>query len=112
MYRNINDPVSVPQIELYISEKLQKSTKNLHESLFVDDPAIIAALPAAAENDEENCNNEEEYNADLQDPSMNNAMMAFTNTLNKSCNCTPTTWQKHMHEFGKGTVASSRFHSH
>ena len=132
MYRNINDPVSVPQIELYITEKLQKSTKNLHESLFVDDPAIIAALPAAADDDEEDCNNEEEYNADLvrerfiaaidsykdqilnyhqtnlQDPSMNNAMMAFTKTLNKSRNCTPTTWQKQMHEFGKGTVASSR----
>ena len=44
----------------------------------------------------------------VQDPSMNKAMMAFTKTLKKSLNCTPTTIQKQMHEFGKGTVATNR----
>ena len=44
----------------------------------------------------------------LLDPSMNKAMMAFTKTLNKSLDCTPTTIQKQMHEFGKGAVATNR----
>ena len=130
LYRNIGDAVSEPQIETYIAEKLKKRPEILHESLFLDDPAIIAALPA--DEDEEQSGNEEEYNADvvrqrfvaamdsykdrilnyhadnLQDPSLNTAMMAFTKTLNKSLNCKPTTWQKQMHEFGKGTVATKR----
>ena len=48
------------------------------------------------------------YATNVQDPSMNKAMMAFTKALKKSLNCTPTTIQKQMHEFGKGTVATSR----
>ena len=132
MYHNIGDSVSEPQVATYISEKLQKSPTILHESLFLDDPAIIAALPADEDNEDEDSSTEEEYNADLvrerfiaaidsykdqilnhhennlQDPATNNAMMAFTKTLKKSLNCKPTTWQKQMHEFGKGTVATNR----
>ena len=63
MYRNIGDSVSEPQVATYISEKLQKSPTILHESLFLDDPAIVAALPA--DKDDEDSSTEEEYNADL-----------------------------------------------
>ena len=38
---------------------------------------------------------------------MNDAMMAFTKKLNKSLKCTPSTIQKQMHEFGKGTADKS-----
>ena len=34
--------------------------------------------------------------------------MAFTKALKKSLNCTPTTIQKQMHEFGKGKVTTNR----
>ena len=48
------------------------------------------------------------HQENTQDPSMNKAMMAFTKTLNKSLRCTPSTLQKQMHEFGKGTVVTNR----
>ena len=67
----------------------------------VSEPDIAAYI---AENLEKSSNNQQ----DMQDPSMNKAMMAFTKTLNKSLNCTPATVQKQMHEFGKGTVATNR----
>ena len=126
IYRNINDPS--PNIAEYISEILDKSSTKLHESLYVEDPAILGAIEEEHDSGEE----EAEYNDELvrerlctamdaykekilnhhiqniQDPSMNNAMMAFTKTLNKSLKCTPTTIQKQMHEFGKGTVAKNR----
>ena len=128
MYRNINDPSPEPNIAEYISEMLDKSSTKLHESLYVEDPAILGAIEEEHDSGEE----EAEYNDELvrerlctamdaykekilnhhiqniQDPSMNNAMMAFTKTLNKSLKCTPTTIQKQMHEFGKGTVAKNR----
>ena len=128
MYRNTNDSSQEHNIAQYISEMLERSKTRLHESLYEDDPAIIAALEV------EECDEEEvpEFNNELirekfanamdaykekilnlhvtnaQDPSMNKAMMAFTKTIQKSLNCTPTTLQKQMHEFGKGTVATNR----
>ena len=48
------------------------------------------------------------HDKNKQNASMNDAMMAFTKTLNKSLKCTPSTIQKQMHEFGKGTVGNSR----
>ena len=135
MYRNINDPVSVPDIAAYIEETLQKSNKTLNESLYNEDPAIVDAGPARClDDDDDNDDSEEndEYNAEIvrqrlvnaldaykekvlhlhqentQDDNMNKAMMAFTKTLNKSLRCTPTTIQKQMHEFGKSTVATNR----
>ena len=131
MYRNINDPVAVPDIAAFIDERLHNRSNNqLHESLFLDDPAIIDAEPAREK--DKDSDEDDEYNAELvkerlinaldaykdkilnlhqenlQDPSMNKAMMAFTKTLNKSLRCTPSTIQKQMHEFGKGTVATNR----
>ena len=129
MYRNTtNDASPEYNISQYISEMLERSSTRLHESLYEDDPAIIAALEV------EECDEEEEpeFNEDivrerlanamdaykekvlnlhatnLQDPRMNKAMMAFTKTLNKSLDFTPTAIQKQMHEFGKGTVATNR----
>ena len=48
------------------------------------------------------------HDKNKQNAGMNDAMMAFTKTLNKSLKCTPSTIQKQMHEFGKGTVGNSR----
>ena len=128
MYRNINDTVPEPNIEQYITEMLQKSSSRLHESLYIEDPAIIAAFEVEKDSDED----KQEFNDEvvrerlseamdaykekilslhtnyLQDPAMNKAMMAFTKTLRKSMKCTPSTLQKQMHEFGKGTVATNR----
>ena len=123
MYRNINDTVPEPNIEQYITEMLQISSSRLHESLYIEDPAIIAALEV------EKCSDEDEqvfndavvreslsqamdaykekilslHTNNLQDPTMNKAMIAFTKTLRKSLKCTPSTLQKQIHEFYKGT---------
>ena len=130
MYRNINDPVAVPDIATFIDEQLHRSNNQLHESLFLDDPAFIDAAPAREK--DEDSDEDDKYNAELvkerlinaldaykdkilnlhqentQDPSMNKAIMAFTKTLNKSLRCTPSTIQKQMHEFGKGNEATNR----
>ena len=128
MYRNINDPVTEPQIKDFVTQALEQ--RNMHESILEEDPAILEAEPAIENTDTDT--DEEEYNSELvrnrfskamddykekilglheshpQDPSTNNAMMAFTKTINKSLKCTPTTLFKQLHEFGKGTVATSR----
>ena len=127
MYRNINGWTPEHNIAEYISEMLEKSSTRLHESLYEDDPAIIAALEKedVAEEEDPEFNDElvrerlanamDAYKekilnlhaTDVQDSSMNKAIIAFTKTLGKSLNW-PTSIQKQMHEFGKRTFATNR----
>ena len=48
------------------------------------------------------------HSENSQDPATNKAMMAMTRTIKRSLNCTPSTHQSMMHNFGKFTVANSR----
>ena len=92
MYRNINDPVSVPDIAAYIEETLQKSNKTLNESLYNDDPAIVDAGPARClDDDDDNDDSEEddEYNAEIVRQRLVNALDAYKEKVLTSTRKTP-----------------------
>ena len=128
MYKNIDYSTPEHNIAEYIFKMLERSSTRLHESIYVEDPAIIADLEEkdGGEDDDPKFNDElvreqltnavDAYKekilnlhaTNVQDPSKNKAMMAFTKTHQKSLNCTPTTIQIQMHEFGKGTVATKK----
>ena len=56
--------MSEPQIAAFIEENLQKTTTTKHhESLSIDDPAIVDAEPA--KNDDEDSDADDEYNIEL-----------------------------------------------